>query len=75
MLTCVPLSTWKRYVCIISLFSWLHAIAHSLQYGVTALMIAIYYGSSTVLEVLFRATPDVNVATYVEVYTYMHILQ
>ena len=47
-----------------------------LQFGETALLIAILYGSSTVLEVLFRAKPNVNVATYTEVhicaYTFMH---
>ena len=42
---------------------------HSPQDGVTALMIAINYGSaSKVLEVLFRAKPDVNVATYAKVH-------
>ena len=33
-------------------------------------MFATLYGSSTVLEVLFRAKPDVNVTTYAEVHVY-----
>ena len=43
---------------------------HPPQDGVTALMIAIHQSSSTVVEVLFRAKPDVNVATYAEVHMY-----
>ena len=38
----------------------------------TALMIAIHFSSSTVVEVLLRAKPDVNMVTYAEVYTYIH---
>ena len=40
-------------------------------------MFAIRYGSSTVLEVLFRAKPNVNVANYVEVHvhTFMYIVE
>jgi len=41
------------------------------QDGVTALMIALHHDSSTVVEVLFRGKPDVNMVTYAEVHTQM----
>ena len=58
---------YYNYVNYMTQFSWLCAIVHPSQDGTTALMIAISTGSSTVLEVLFRAKPDVNVVTYVKV--------
>jgi len=47
-------------------------LVHPSQDGVTALMIAIHFSSSTVVEGLFRAKPDVNMVTYAEVHTHLH---
>lgn len=46
----------------------MHAFLNPSQDGVTALMIAIHFSSSTVMEVLLSTKPNVNMITYIEVY-------